>query len=92
MMTAKKQQAPAKNLKQNIELLTPREQEVLAHLAYGASNKEIAAFLDIKLVTVKLHVSAIYRKLGVKNRTQAALIAHENETSLTKTSKQDQIS
>ncbi len=57
--------------------LTPREQDVLAYLMRGASNKEIAVALDLQVVTVKLHVRGICRKLGAKNRTQAALIAQE---------------
>ena len=57
--------------------LTPRETEVLSHLAYGASNKEIARELDLQVVTVKLHVRGICRKLDAKNRTQAALRARE---------------
>lgn len=57
--------------------LTPREQEVLSFLARGASNKEIASELDLQVVTVKLHVRGVCRKLGAKNRTQAALKARE---------------
>jgi two-component system nitrate/nitrite response regulator NarL len=57
--------------------LTPRETEVLSYLLRGASNKEIAGALDLQVVTVKLHVRGICRKLGAKNRTQAALKAHE---------------
>ena len=55
--------------------LTPREKEVLSHLLRGASNKEIARSLDLQVVTVKLHVRSICRKMGAENRTQAALIA-----------------
>lgn len=55
--------------------LTPREREVLSYLASGASNKEIAETLGVKVVTIKLHVRGICRKLHVKNRTQAALKA-----------------
>lgn len=44
----------------------------------GASNKEIANELGLQVVTVKLHVRGICRKLDAKNRTQAALIAREN--------------
>ena len=58
--------------------LTPRETEVLSYLLQGASNKEIARDLDLQVVTVKLHVRGICRKLGAKNRTQAALIAKES--------------
>lgn len=57
--------------------LTPRETEVLSYLAQGASNKEIARALDLQVVTVKLHVRGVCRKLGAKNRTQAALTARE---------------
>jgi len=57
--------------------LTPRERDVLGFLKRGESNKEIARELDLQVVTVKLHVRGICRKLGAKNRTQAALIAQE---------------
>lgn len=57
--------------------LTPREMEVLSFLLEGAANKEIARALDLQVVTVKLHVRGICKKLGAKNRTQAALIARE---------------
>ncbi|MBX2835075.1 MAG: response regulator transcription factor [Micavibrio sp.] len=57
--------------------LTPRETEVLSHLIQGLSNKEIANVLGLQVVTVKLHVRGICRKLDVKNRTQAALKARE---------------
>ncbi len=56
-------------------LLTPRESDVLHHLHQGKSNKEIARELDLKEVTVKLHVGSICRKLQAKNRTQAVLRA-----------------
>lgn len=55
--------------------LTRREKEVLNHLVRGVSNKEIANALGLQVVTVKLHVHSLCRKLGVKNRTQAALLA-----------------
>ncbi len=57
--------------------LTPREKDVLSHLLRGASNKDIARALDLQVVTVKLHVRGICRKLGAKNRTQAALRAQQ---------------
>ena len=57
--------------------LTLREREILAHLAAGKSNKLIARALDISDGTVKLHVKAILRKLGVHSRVEAALIAAE---------------
>ena len=51
--------------------LTPREQLVLAHLARGLGNKQIAAQLGISERTVKFHVSAVFAKLGAANRTEA---------------------
>ena len=58
--------------------LTPREQEILRHLAEGQSNKGIARVLDITDGTVKLHVKSILRKLGVRSRVEAAVIAVEH--------------
>jgi DNA-binding NarL/FixJ family response regulator len=55
--------------------LTAREQEVLALVAQGRSNKQIAAHLHLSEGTVKWYVSAILGKLGVQDRTQAALYA-----------------
>lgn len=57
--------------------LTPREQEILGHIAAGESNKVIARALDITDGTVKLHVKSILRKLGVHSRVEAAVIAVE---------------
>ena len=58
--------------------LSSREVQTLQGLCEGKSNKEIARDLDVQEVTVKLHVKNILAKLGVKNRTQAALFA-QNE-------------
>jgi len=55
--------------------LTGRELEVLRMVAKGLGNKEIAASLSIAEVTVKLHVSHVLEKLGVKDRTEAATVA-----------------
>lgn len=57
--------------------LTPREMEILRHLAEGQSNKVIARNLGISDGTVKLHVKAILRKLDVHSRVEAAVIAVE---------------
>lgn len=57
--------------------LTEREGQVLRHISMGLSNKEIARELGIQEVTVKLHVKALFRKLQVTNRTQAARRAIE---------------
>jgi two-component system, NarL family, nitrate/nitrite response regulator NarL len=57
--------------------LTPREREILCHLSEGQSNKVIARELGISDGTVKLHVKAILRKLGVHSRVEAAVMAVE---------------
>jgi DNA-binding NarL/FixJ family response regulator len=54
-----------------VETLTMREKEVLQLLAQGLANKQIAVSLEISEHTVKFHVSSIYAKLGVANRTEA---------------------
>jgi DNA-binding NarL/FixJ family response regulator len=58
-----------------IGALTVREREVLAQLADGRSNREIARRLQLSEKTVKTHVSSVLAKLGVADRTQAALLA-----------------
>ena len=57
--------------------ISTREMQTLEQLCIGLSNKEIARNLDIQEVTVKLHVKNLFSKLGVSNRTQAALLAKE---------------
>jgi len=57
------------------DALTARETEILTYIARGYSNKEIAAACDIAEKTVKTHVSNLLSKLGVADRTQAALYA-----------------
>ena len=59
----------------NIEVLTPKEKEVLALVAKGSSNQEIADKLCVRDVTVKTHLNSIFKKLKVTNRTQAVLLA-----------------
>ncbi len=61
----------------NPTALTARQREVLACLGQGKSNKQIARELDLSENTVKIHVAAILRLLGVDNRTQAAVLARE---------------
>ena len=58
-----------------IHSLSPREQQILSHIARGASNKEIARALDIAETTVKIHVQHILRKLKLSSRVQAAVYA-----------------
>ena len=58
-----------------IHSLSPREREILDHIARGASNKEVARALGIAEATVKIHVQHILRKLGLGSRVQAAVYA-----------------
>jgi len=62
-----------------LDALTSREREVLAELTHGRSNREIARALSIAEKTVKAHVSSVLAKLGVQDRTQAALLAVRQE-------------
>jgi DNA-binding NarL/FixJ family response regulator len=57
--------------------LSPREREVALGVAKGQSNAEVAADLTMTVATVKAHLSHIFVKLGVENRTQIALLAHD---------------
>lgn len=58
--------------------LSPREREILACLARGESNKEIARALDLAESTVKIHIQNIFKKLNLTSRVQAAVYAVEN--------------
>jgi len=73
-------QALMKNNRQSLGFdLTEREQEILALLVKGSSNREISAQLSISLATVKFHLTSIFTKLGAKNRVEAAIIAVEHD-------------
>ena len=61
--------------KVNSYSLTPREMDILRHIAKGQSNKDIASDLGITDGTVKLHVRAVMKKLEVQSRVQAAVLA-----------------
>ena len=60
-----------------LESLTRRELEVLRHIACGRSNAEIARLLYVSDETVKTHASRVFMKLGVRDRTQAVILAYE---------------
>ena len=60
-----------------LESLTKRELEVLRHIACGRSNSEIARLLYVSDETVKTHASRVFMKLGVRDRTQAVILAYE---------------
>lgn len=61
--------------KESLLMLTPRQREILLLLTQGHSNKEIGLRLGLAEITVKMHVSAVFRALNVVNRTQAVLAA-----------------
>jgi DNA-binding NarL/FixJ family response regulator len=63
--------------KEQVELLSPREREVLGLVGSGLSNAEIAGRLYLVEGTVKAYVSAVLSRLAVKNRVQAAIVAYE---------------
>lgn len=65
--------------KEKINLLTKREMEVLIQVASGMFNKEIATNLKISERTVKNHISNIFKKIDVNDRTQAAVFAIKND-------------
>lgn len=62
----------------NINILTSRELKVLSLIIEGKNNPEIAKELFISIHTVKAHIESIYKKLGVHNKVQAAVLAVSN--------------
>jgi DNA-binding NarL/FixJ family response regulator len=63
--------------RETLKALSPRERDVVVAIAQGYNNTEIAESLTMTLATVKTHVSHILTKLGLDNRTQIALLAHD---------------
>jgi len=66
------------NDKSKLEILTSREKEMLSYLSKGMLNKEIAIELKISERTVKNHISNLFKKIDVNDRTQAAVFAIKN--------------
>lgn len=62
----------------DIKALSARQREILQMLAAGESNKQIGRALNISTGTVKAHLESLYRRLDVKNRTQAAMMLNES--------------
>ncbi|MDQ2588751.1 response regulator [Saccharothrix yanglingensis] len=70
---------PAVTPVQPVEPLTEREEQVLAAVAAGRTNSEVAQQLHITLSTVKTHVTSLMNKLGARNRVEIAIWAHETD-------------
>ena len=64
-------------LTDKIAALTPQQYKVLGMLSDGLLNKQIAYELNVSEATIKAHMTAIFRKLGVKNRTQAVILLQQ---------------
>ncbi len=64
-------------LAESVSNLTPAQYKVLCFMRDGLLNKQIAYELDIAVATVKAHVTGVFKKLGINNRTQAVLIASQ---------------
>ncbi|OEE73367.1 response regulator transcription factor [Vibrio ordalii] len=69
--------AACNDLTKKIAALTPQQYKVLGMLSDGLLNKQIAYELNVSEATIKAHMTAIFRKLGVKNRTQAVILLNE---------------
>lgn len=65
---------PDNDMAERVSSLTPAQRKVLAGLSDGLLNKQIAFDMGISVATVKAHMTAIFRKLGANNRTQALLL------------------
>ncbi|MEV1318421.1 response regulator transcription factor [Micromonospora arborensis] len=68
---------PARPLPRRLDGVTEREREVLALIARGLSNSELAAHLSLSLATVKTHVGRLLTKLAVRDRAQLVIVAYE---------------
>jgi len=70
------------NFTKQLEQLTPSQLKVFIEMGKGKLNKQIAYDLDITEATVKAHITAIFKKFGINNRTQAVLLTQENSTNI----------
>ncbi|MBI2305745.1 MAG: response regulator transcription factor [Rhodocyclales bacterium] len=78
--------AAARPTTPKLDSLTPREREIAACVAEGASNKTIAKRLNVSDVTVKAHLTTIFHKLGISGRVQLALMLSDLKQSVAETS------
>jgi DNA-binding NarL/FixJ family response regulator len=69
--------SPTKRAPSDRIALTPREDEILAQVSNGSTNKEIARGLDISEKTVKYYMTNIMQKLNVRNRVEAVVVARQ---------------
>ncbi|MFV0261751.1 MAG: LuxR C-terminal-related transcriptional regulator [Kluyvera sp.] len=69
----------SEHTKHGLESLSHRQREILTLLANGETNKEISRTLNISTGTVKAHLESLYRRLDVKNRTQAAMLLNHSQ-------------
>ena len=72
-------QAENTDFSEKLASLTPQQFRVLGMLAEGMLNKQIAYDLDVSEATIKAHITAVFRKLGVRNRTQAVIAIQQME-------------
>lgn len=72
-------QTETPDIEQKLASLTPQQFRVLGMISEGMLNKQIAYDLDVSEATIKAHVTAIFKKLGVRNRTQAVIAMKELE-------------
>jgi DNA-binding NarL/FixJ family response regulator len=78
VLTEQRRRDAPGNLDDRLQRVTPRERQIVDLLSAGASNKEIAKRLNVTERTVKAHLTAIFRKLGLSGRLQLALFALEH--------------
>ena len=78
-MAAMPAQTATPDIEQKLALLTPQQFRVLGMISEGLLNKQIAYDLGVSEATIKAHVTAIFKKLGVRNRTQAVIAIKELE-------------
>lgn len=70
------------NFTTKLEQLTPSQLKVFIQMGKGRLNKQIAYDLNISEATVKAHITAIFKKFGINNRTQAVVLTQENSTNI----------
>ncbi|MCH8497064.1 MAG: response regulator transcription factor [Marinobacter sp.] len=79
-------QSDVTDISDRLASLTPQQFRVLGMLAEGLLNKQIAYDLEVSEATVKAHITAVFRKLGVRNRTQAVIAIQQLEIDTSQTS------